>query len=60
MWRGFWSRVGTQARDADVQSADLPAPEAEQASRADSALPVEQQAGEVAAFLARFYTHQRC
>ncbi len=60
MWRNLWFRAERQARDAEVQDAGRAAPAPEQASCTDHTPPPEDQTGEIAAFLARVYTHQRC
>ena len=65
MWGKFWFGAERQARDAEVRNLDVrnsgwAAPMPEQASRADKAPLTEDQAGEIAEFLARVYTHQQC
>ena len=60
MWRGLWCKADGQARDAAVGITD-PVPDSrEQVSRAEDAPAAEDQSGEIAAFLARVYAHQRC
>lgn len=58
MWRNLWFRAEAQARDAEVQDAGWAAPA--QASCTDHTPASEDQAGEIAAFLARVYAHQQC
>jgi hypothetical protein len=65
MWGKFWFGPERQARDAGVRGLDVrksgwAAPMPEQATRADKTPLTEDQAGEVAEFLARVYTHQQC
>jgi len=60
MWRNLWFRAERQARDAEVRDAGWAVPAPEQASCTDHIRPTEDQAGEIAAFLARVYTHQQC
>ena len=66
MWGRFWFGAATrQARDAEVRNLELRAagratPMPEPSSRADKVPLTEDQAGEIAEFLARVYTHQQC
>ena len=60
MWRNLWFRAERQARDAEVRDAGWAVPAPEQASCTDHIRPTEDQAGEIAAFLARVSTHQQC
>ncbi len=65
MWGKFRFWADRQARDADVRDLDVrnsgwAAPMPEPASSADTTPLVEDQAGEIAEFLARVYTHQQC
>jgi hypothetical protein len=65
MWGKFWFGADRQARDAggrdlDLRDAGGAAPMPEQASRVDRTPLTEDQAGEIAEFLARVYTHQQC
>ena len=62
MWRDLWFRAERQARDAElrVQGAGWEGPTPEPASCPDPTPPTEDQAGEIAAFLARVYAHQQC
>ena len=70
MWGRFWFGAARQARDAkvrnlqvrnpEVRDAGWAAPMPEQPLHADKAPLSGDQAGEIAEFLARVYTHQQC
>ena len=65
MWGKFWFGPERQAGDAmvgdlEVRKPGWAAPIPEQASLADKPPLAEDQAGEIAEFLARVYTHQQC
>ena len=60
MWGKFWFMAQRQAGDAEVRNAGSAAPMPEQSSPADKAPRTEDQADEIAEFLARVYTNQQC
>jgi hypothetical protein len=60
MWCRFGFESDKGGREADAPTAGGSNPIAEPAGNADRSPPIEEQAGEAEAFLARFYTHQQC
>jgi hypothetical protein len=61
MWCRFWFRAARRARDAEVENAGRAVPmPAVQGHRPDETQPVEDEAAEAGAFLARVYSHQQC
>jgi hypothetical protein len=65
MWGKFWFGVDRQARDTElwnleVGDAGSASPTPERVWRAGETPPAGDQAGEIAEFLTRVYTHQQC
>lgn len=60
MWARFWRAADTSVGDGRVPNAGLTLPPEAPAPTPNQSPPAEDLAGEVEAFLARFYAHQRC
>jgi hypothetical protein len=61
MWCRFWFRAARQAGETEAENAGRAVPmQAAQDPRPDETQPIEDEAAEAAAFLARVYSHQQC
>lgn len=60
MWVRLWRAADTSVGGGSVPHAGLALPPEAHAATPNHSTPAEDLAGEVEAFLARFYAHQRC
>ncbi len=60
MWRGLWCKADGQVQDAEIRITGCVADTGGRGSPEEDASPDDDQAGEIAAFLARVYTNQQC